>query len=77
MPCPNGVNIPGNFSLYNDAFLFDGSEQSGFFYNKFMTPEQRASGCNECLICEEMCTQKIKIAEALKEVHKTLAEKSS
>jgi predicted aldo/keto reductase-like oxidoreductase len=75
MPCPEGVNIPDNFSLYNDVFLFDGAEHSGFFYNKFMTPEQRASGCTECLVCEDKCTQKIKISEALKEVHKTLAEK--
>jgi predicted aldo/keto reductase-like oxidoreductase len=77
VPCPNGVNIPGNFSLYNDVFLFDGAEHSAFFYNKFMTPEQRASGCLECLLCEDKCTQKIKIAEALKEVHKTLGDKSA
>ncbi len=77
MPCPNGVNIPHNFSLYNDVFLFDGREHSAFFYNKFMTPEQRASGCFECRICEDKCTQKIPIIQALKEVHTVLGEKSS
>jgi hypothetical protein len=77
MPCPNGVNIPHNFALYNDVFLFDGAEHSGFFYNKFLKPEQRASGCVECLECEPKCTQKIKIVEALKEVHQVLGEKSA
>ncbi len=76
MPCPNGVNIPHNFSLYNDVFLFDGKEHSRFFYNKFMTPEQRASGCFECGLCEPKCPQKIQIMEALKQVEQVLGEKS-
>ncbi len=73
MPCPNGVNIPHNFTLYNDTFLFKDPDFNVFFYNQIVTPEQRASNCNECRECEELCPQKIRIAEALKEVHKRLA----
>jgi hypothetical protein len=74
MPCPNGVNIPQNFSLYNDAFLFNSMEQSKFFYNRFLKPDQRASGCFECKICEDKCTQKIPIIKELKEVHNALGQ---
>lgn len=74
MPCPNGVNIPQNFNLYNDSFLFKGAEMNAFFYNQFLTPEQRASGCFECLICVEKCPQKIDIPKALKVVDKYFAK---
>lgn len=72
MPCPNGVNIPQNFQLYNDFFLFKGPEFNKFAYNQFMTPEQRASACIECLECVEKCPQNIAIPEELKDVHKVL-----
>jgi hypothetical protein len=75
MPCPNGVDIPRNFQLYNDTFLFKGSEFNAFFYSHLLTPEQRASGCFECLICVEKCPQKINIPKELKTVHQTLGEK--
>jgi predicted aldo/keto reductase-like oxidoreductase len=68
MPCPNGVDIPQNFNLYNDSFLFKGSELNPFFYNQMMTPEQRASGCFDCLVCLDKCPQKIDIPTALKQV---------
>jgi uncharacterized protein len=75
MPCPSGVNIPSNFNLYNDSFLFKGGEFNGFFYNRFFTPEQRASGCTECMECIEKCPQKIDIPKALKIVHEQFREK--
>lgn len=77
MPCPNGVDIPRNFQLYNDTFLFKGAEFNALFYNKFLTPEQRASGCFECLICVEKCPQKINIPKELKSVHQALGEKQA
>jgi predicted aldo/keto reductase-like oxidoreductase len=75
MPCPNGVNIPQNFTLYNDSYLFTGGEFNAFFYNQFLTPEQRASGCFDCLICVEKCPQKIDIPKVLKYVHEHFGQK--
>jgi uncharacterized protein len=75
MPCPNGVNIPQNFTLYNDSFLFKGAEMNKFFYTQFLTPDQRASGCLECLICVEKCPQKIDIPKALKVVDEYFTKK--
>jgi predicted aldo/keto reductase-like oxidoreductase len=74
MPCPNGVNIPQNFAMYNDSFMFrDSKEINAFFYNQMLTPDQRASGCFSCYICEDLCPQKIKISQVLQDVHKTFA----
>lgn len=71
MPCPLGVNIPTNFSLYNDAVTF--KDPTGVMvYNAFMPLEQRASACVECAECEKKCPQHIAIREELKKVHAEL-----
>jgi len=76
MPCSSGVNIPMNFSLYNDVMTF--SDPTGVMvYNAFMFPEQRASACVDCGECEEKCPQHIPIREELKKVHATLYRESS
>jgi uncharacterized protein len=71
MPCPSGVNIPMNFSFYNDVVTF--KDPTGVMvYNEFMSPEQRALACSDCGECEEKCPQHIPIREELKKVHATL-----
>ena len=72
MPCPHGVNIPMNFSLYNDMFMFKDPELSVMLYNYMLPPGQRASACTECGQCEELCPQHIAIIHDLKAVHETL-----
>lgn len=74
MPCPHGVNIPMNFSLYNDTFMFKDPEINVMLYNHMLPPEQRASACTECGQCEELCPQHIAIIHDLKDVHETLGE---
>ena len=65
MPCPSGVNIPHNFSLYNDLITF--KDPTGVMvYNAFMPPEQRGSACSECGECEERCPYGLPIPEMLK-----------
>jgi len=72
LPCPQGVNIPHNFRLYNDLHMFKDQEINFFLYNQMTSPEQRASNCAECGECEERCPQHIKIGEELKKVHSAL-----
>jgi len=72
MPCETGVDIPSNFSLYNDIFMFKNPEINVFVYNEFISPERRASACIECGKCEEQCPQHLQIQEALKVVHEAL-----
>ncbi|MDR0842923.1 MAG: aldo/keto reductase [Acidobacteriota bacterium] len=72
MPCPSGVDIPTNFQLYNDIFLFDDKDFSPFFYNNLMDKSQQASNCIECGACEEKCPQKIQIIKELKAAAQTM-----
>ena len=72
MPCETGVDIPLNFSLYNDMFMFKNPEVNVLLYSEMISPERRASACIECGKCEEQCPQHLQIQEALKVVHKTL-----
>ena len=68
MPCPNGVNIPANFQQLNNLALYRNRESAEFFYFQLMSKEQRASHCEECGKCEEVCPQQIPIQAMLKEV---------
>jgi predicted aldo/keto reductase-like oxidoreductase len=72
MPCPTGVDIPSNFQLYNDMFLFDDVEFSPFFYNNLMEKSQQAVNCTECGECMEKCPQNIDIIKELKTAAKSL-----
>ncbi|MHB8076042.1 aldo/keto reductase [Desulfosporosinus fructosivorans] len=63
MPCPAGVNIPSCFAMYNNHHMF-GREES----YKMLQPQQRASNCKECGICETHCPQAIPIRQELEKV---------
>lgn len=71
LPCPQGVNIPKVFEIYNHSFAFRnlGIEKKQY---RFLPPEERAENCLSCRRCESLCPQKIKITEKLKEVGRLL-----
>jgi predicted aldo/keto reductase-like oxidoreductase len=73
MPCPSGVAIPRNFSLYNDLFMFPGSDQARLIYRTWMAAANRASACKECGKCAPKCPQQLAIPELLKKVHSALS----
>lgn len=71
LPCPSGVNIPENFHKYNNYYLFGSPEEIEmykFSYYALVMENERASKCIECGLCEEHCTQDIKIIKELKKV---------
>jgi predicted aldo/keto reductase-like oxidoreductase len=68
MPCPNGVNIPANFDLYNDAHLYEDIPGARFQYRVFMPPASRADVCQLCHDCESRCPQKIPISDWMPKV---------
>lgn len=72
MPCPVGVNIPGNFMHYNRSFMYEDLAFAAHVYQKKYKDEQRASACVECGKCEPQCPQGIKIIDELKKVHNHL-----
>jgi uncharacterized protein len=68
MPCPSGVNIPANFLQLNNLAIYRNRESAEFFYFHILKEDQRASRCEECGQCEELCPQHIPIPAMLKEV---------
>lgn len=67
MPCPEGVDIPLNFSLCNDHHMLkDKSAKTRYF--GLLSESARASNCVECGLCEEKCPQQIPIMDELKYV---------
>lgn len=70
MPCPFGVDIPKNFTIYNEYHIFHTPETEEYLRSKYsgVKPENRASKCVECGKCETHCPQGIKIRQDLKSV---------
>lgn len=68
-PCPNGVDIPLNFELYNQATVLQGNSVL-LCRNLYLSlPEaQRAAACLECGTCEDRCPQRIEIGKTLARV---------
>jgi predicted aldo/keto reductase-like oxidoreductase len=83
MPCPQGVDIPGNFGTYNEGIMYDKPDAARGHYGwlKFAYEEQgifdhdvRAAQCIQCGECEEKCPQTIPISEWMPIVHQVLGE---
>jgi len=70
MPCPAGVNIPKNFTYYNEYSLFVTPETDKELKARYssLKPGERADKCVECGKCETHCPQAIKIRDELKNV---------
>jgi predicted aldo/keto reductase-like oxidoreductase len=67
-PCPQGVNIPGVFSMYNQKAIYgeEGAEITAFSdYGRTSKTAQKCVGCGEC---ESACPQQIPIIEWLGKV---------
>jgi len=77
MPCPSGVNIPRNFSAYNDYCMFGDEQHSRAMYGMMLMggltgKRADASLCKECKQCMERCPQHIAIPDCLKSVSNDL-----
>jgi len=77
MPCPNGVNIPRNFEIYNEGVMYDKPDHARQAYNPWLPEDERASACIQCRECEEKCPQSILISELMPLVHEVLGEGKS
>jgi len=72
LPCPQGVNIPRLFELYNDAVMFEDWGAVRRRYNQFTPADERADRCVACGQCEMECPQGISIIAELERVHREL-----
>ena len=66
MPCPQGVDIPGAFSAWNNASLYGGLEKGNADYKKLVEAGKSPKNCVECGACMAACPQHIEIIEELK-----------
>ena len=80
MPCPYGVDIPGNFSFYNDVINNDAlpdptaadynDRRLRFVdnYNQAIAAEARANQCIDCEACLPKCPQQIRIPNQMSRI---------
>ena len=72
MPCPNGVNIPGLFSAWNNVSLYDTDPKSSWELGFILKNGAGADKCVGCGACEAACPQHLKIIESLQSAWKDL-----
>ncbi len=76
MPCPVGVNIPRNFDIINEMYMFENEKDMKDRYKKLTEKEdskESALHCVDCKKCISLCPQNINIPVELKKVHETLS----
>ncbi|MDR3138288.1 MAG: aldo/keto reductase [Treponema sp.] len=72
LPCPQGVQIPGVFTKYNDGVMFGNFDPQKRSYTFQIRANQDASHCISCKACEKKCPQHIDIVAKLKTAHEAL-----
>ncbi len=82
MPCPYGVDIPGNFAFYNEAVTAKmlplpaptdpnfAEKQDAFIkaYRDKIPAEKRATTCIDCGQCLSKCPQQIRIPNQMSRI---------
>ena len=67
MPCPNGVNIPGIFTAWNNVSLYNTDSAQGFGLRQIKEKDMGADKCIQCGACEAACPQHLPIIESLQQ----------
>jgi predicted aldo/keto reductase-like oxidoreductase len=76
LPCPNGVNIPRVFEIYNDLMMYGDENRAQMVYN-WLAEDQRANLCIECGECLDKCPQMIEIPDWLAKAHEALCQEEA
>ncbi len=71
LPCPHGVLIPEQFSLYNDTVPLQRLQRGRRSYGRYPA-ESRADACLECGECRDKCPQHLDIPSLLAKAHAAL-----
>ena len=65
MPCPHGVDIPRNFSVWNGYGMYNNAGAVNWNYNDMKNNKSLANMCKGCGLCETKCPQKLPIRKHL------------
>lgn len=74
MPCPFGVDIPGNFALWNRFRMFQNYDMVKKEWENEAKADKRPPACTECGQCVPLCPQNINIPDDLKKMHSELTK---
>ena len=72
MPCPMGVDIPDNFSIWNKLGMFGQPEAIKHQWEAHFPDAEKASHCVRCGKCEAACPQHLPIRNALAQLQQEL-----
>ena len=72
MPCPNGVNIPGIFSVWNNYSLYNVDLKTDWQLGGIRKNNAGADNCIGCGACEAACPQHLDIIDSLQAAWKEL-----
>ena len=75
MPCPAGVDIPGNFRVWNTYHMYQNYNMVKNNWEKNLGDEKQAKNCIKCGKCEKACPQKLHIREDLEKVQADMEKK--
>jgi predicted aldo/keto reductase-like oxidoreductase len=72
MPCPMGVDIPDNFSIWNKLGMFGQKDAIKAQWTTCFPDSEKALHCVRCGKCEAVCPQKLPIRDSLAQLQKEL-----
>jgi predicted aldo/keto reductase-like oxidoreductase len=71
MHCPQDIDAPRIFEIYNDAIMYNDIATAREIYRR---EKHNLDACNECKICENRCGMRIPLIAWLKKARAMLAE---
>lgn len=75
MPCPAGVDIPGNFRVWNTYHMYQNYNMVKERWEKGLGDGKQAGNCVKCGKCEAICPQKLAVRADLERVQEELDKK--
>lgn len=69
--CPEGINIPANFALYNQYQITKDKRFFRIYYNS-LAEKERADNCIHCNLCKSNCPQSLDIPNLLAKIREEI-----
>ena len=74
MPCPHGVDIPGNFRIFNHHSMYKNDKHTNWAYSNLEKKDASGDVCVDCGECLPKCPQQIEIPTDLGNMQRYLKD---